>query len=184
MSNFKVHTKNTAPRASSELLAKAEGKYGFVPNLMGVMAESAPTLKAYQTLGGLFDQSSLSPSEKQVAILAISRYNRCQYCVAAHSTIAGMQKVPEDAVQAIRNDQPIPDARLEALRRFATQVVEKRGWVSEEELNEFLNAGYTRAQVLEVILAASFKTLSNYINHLADTPLDGAFSNRRWEVAA
>lgn len=180
MGNFKVHTRASAPVPSVQLLDDAQEAYGFVPNLLGVLAESPAALSAYSALGRIFDSSSLSAAERQVAILAISRFNDCDYCMAAHSMTARMQGVPEQVVEAIRNDQPIADARLEALRNFTTAVVEKRGWFEDREVTKFLAAGFERAQVLDVILGISFKTLSNYVNHLADTPLDDAFAQDVW----
>lgn len=181
MSRFAVHTKDSAPAESAPLLESAEQAFGFIPNLLGVFAESPATLEGYLSLSQLVDKSSLTPVERQVAILAISRFNECHYCVAAHSVIAGAQGASDAVVDAIRNDRPIDDARLEALRTFARRVVEKRGWVAENEIAEIRNAGFTNAQVLEVVLAAAMKTLSNYVNHLADTPLDDAFSGQAWE---
>lgn len=180
MSQFDVHTKETASTESAELLATAEKAFGFVPNLLGVMAESPAMVKAYMTMGQLFDESSFSATERQVVILTISRFNKCDYCMAAHSVIAGMQKVPADAIEAIRNDQPIADGRLEALRTFTRAVVEQRGWLPANDIATFLAAGYTKAQVLEVIFGVSFKTLSNYVNHVAETPLDDAFAAQAW----
>ena len=180
MSQFKVHSKETAPTESAELLATAEKAYGFIPNLLGVMAESPAAIKAYLTIGKIFDESSFSATERQVVILTASRFNECHYCVAAHSVVAGMQKVPADVIKAIRNDQAIDDDKLEALRVFTTSVVEKRGWLSDDDIVSFQAAGYNKAQILEVILGLSFKTLSNYINHLADTPLDDAFAAQAW----
>ena len=181
MTNFTVHTIETAPDQSVALLHGAEKAFGFVPNLIGVLADSPAVAEAYLTLSQIFDKSSLNPVERQVAILAISRYNECDYCMASHSVIASMQKVPADVIHAIRNDQPIADTKLEALRTFATTLVDKRGWVSDDDVAAFLSAGYTQAQILEIILAASLKTLSNYANHVAETPLDDAFASRAWQ---
>ena len=180
MSKFNVHTKETAPTKSAELLGNAEKVFGFIPNLLGVFAESPATLKAYLTIGQIFDESSFSATERQVVALAASRFNECRYCVAAHSVVADLQKVPADVIEAIRNDQPIADSKLEVLRTFTTAVVEKRGWVSDDEIAAFLAAGYSRAQILEVILGISLKTLSSYSNHIADTPLDDAFASKAW----
>ena len=181
MSDFTVHTIETAPDQSVALLQGAQKAFGFVPNLIGVLAESPAAAEAYLTLSQIFDKSSLTPAERQVAILAISRYHECDYCMAVHSVIASMQKVPADVIQAIRNDQPIADTKLEALRTFATTVVDKRGWVSDDDVAAFLSTGYNHAQILEIILAASLKTLSNYANHVAKTPLDDAFASRAWQ---
>jgi alkylhydroperoxidase family enzyme len=95
-----------------------------------------------------------------------------------------MQKVPAEVVQAIRDGRPLADRRLEALRRLTVAIVRSRGWPAATELEAFLNAGYTSAQVLEVVLGVGVKTLSNYTNHLADTPLDSAFAKAAWAKAA
>jgi uncharacterized peroxidase-related enzyme len=181
MTNFNVHRIDTAPEQSRPLLEGAQKAFGFVPNLIGVLAESPAAAEAYLALGQIFDKSSLTAVERQVAILAISRYNECRYCVAAHSVIASMQKVPADVIEAIRTDQPIADTKLEVLRVFATTVVDKRGWLTDQDVSAFLNAGYSKAQILEIVLAASLKTLSNYANHITETPLDDAFASRAWQ---
>ena len=135
------------------------------------------------TLSGLFDKTSLSPTERQVVLLAISAENECTYCVSAHTVIAQMQDVDADAVEAIRTGEPIPDDKLEALRRFAVEVVTTRGWPSDQTKQTFHEAGYSEAQALEVILGVGMKTLSNYTNHAADTPLDSPFADAAWEPA-
>lgn len=184
MTLFTVHNPKTAPEQSVGPLQRAEAAYGFVPNLIGVLAESPAAVEAYLDLSQIFDKSAFSRTERQVVLLAISRYHECHYCVAAHSTIAQMQKVPAEVVSAIRTDQPIPDRKLEALRAFTTVVVGQRGWVSGKDLNAFLTAGYEKRHVLEVIVGAAFKTISNYTNHVTETPVDSAFANNRWEAPA
>ena len=180
MNILDVHTTETAPAPATEMLGEIERAYGFIPNLYGVFAESPAALRAYMILGKIFDESSFSVTERQLIILAASRFNECRYCIAAHTVVAGMQKVPTDVVEAIREDRPISDSRLQALRAFTTAVVEKRGWVSDEDVSTFVAAGYSKAQILEVILGVSFKTLSNYTNHIANTPLDDEFTQKAW----
>jgi len=173
---YVVHSLDTAPAAAKENLADAKEAYGFLPNLLGVMAEVPALLKAYRTAMGLFEETSLSPTEQQIVLLAVSQANKCKYCVAAHSVIAKMQKVPGDVVEAARDGRPIVDSRLEALRRFTDAVVVSRGWPSDADTKAFLDAGYSKTQILEVVLGIGVKTLSNYTNHIADTPLDDAFA--------
>ena len=181
--SFKVHNENTASAPASELLKKAKEKYGFVPNLLGTMAEAPALLKAYMTLAGIFDETSFSATEKQIVLLSVSLANNCGYCIAAHSTIAGMQGVPTDIIQALRENTPIQDKKLEALRRLAHNIAETRGYPSESAVKNFLDAGYTQAQMLEVVLGIGMKTLSNYTNHIAKTPLDEAFRKTEWNKA-
>ena len=182
--NYTVHTPETAPEAARETLAGAKKAYGFLPNLLAVMAEAPALVKAYVTLSRIFEETSLTPSERQTVLLTVSYENDCDYCVAAHSVIAGMQKVPEETVQAIRDGQPIADRKLEAIRRFTAAVVNTRGWPTDADTRAFLGAGYTQSQVLEVVLGVGIKTLSNYTNHIAGTPLDVAFAKAAWSKAA
>ncbi len=180
MSNYQVHTKETASPTSAELLANAEKAYGFIPNLLGVMAESPALIKAYMEIGKIFEQSSFTATERQVVILTASRFNECRYCMAAHSVVAGMQNISADVIEAIRSDEPIADNRLETLRKTVAILVEQRGWLSEEDTAYFFAAGFTKAQLLEVIIGISYKTLSNYVNKVAEAPLDDAFVSGAW----
>ena len=178
--NFDLHTKETSPRDAVALLEASESAYGWIPNLHAVMAESPALLQAYQQLTKLFGETSLSPIEQQVVLLEISRANACTYCVAAHSVVASMANVSDDVVTAIRDDDPIGDAKLEALRRMTRTLVEKRGLPDDADLQAFADAGYGSGQLFEVILGIGLKTLSNYVNHVADTPLDDAFAAAAW----
>lgn len=182
--SYPVHSIDTAPEAAKPTLTAAQKGYGFIPNLLGVMANAPALVAAYTTLAGIFDTSSLSAAERQTVLLTVSYENDCGYCVAAHSAIAGMQKVPQEVIGAIREGAPIADQKLEALRRFTKSVVVSRGWPSEAETAALLAAGYGQQQVLEVVLGVGLKTLSNYTNHIAETPLDAAFAPVAWTKAA
>ncbi|PKL10109.1 MAG: carboxymuconolactone decarboxylase [Spirochaetae bacterium HGW-Spirochaetae-7] len=179
--NFDVHTIETSPESAKLPLAEAVKGYGFLPNMIGVMSEAPALLKAYRALSELFGQTSLSRDERNVVMLTVSRENGCEYCVAAHTGIATMQRVPAEVVNAIRDGKPISDARLEAIRAFTAALVHSRGFATESQLEAFIGAGYTKAQVLEVVLGIGFKTLSNYTNHLAHTPLDPKFAAAAWK---
>jgi AhpD family alkylhydroperoxidase len=177
-------TPATAPDASKPMLEGAQRAFGFVPNLLGNMAHAPALLQAYLAVSAAFDMTSLSPTERQVVLLATSVNNACTYCVAAHTVIAGMQKVPADVVEALRTGQPLADAKLQALRAFVEETVESRGWPSVATEAAFFEAGFTPEQALEVLVGVGQKTLSNYMNHLVGTPLDEAFSGAAWSRVA
>lgn len=118
MSIFPVLTIDTAPSASITELQQTQSNFGFIPNLIGVMANSPSVINAYLSIADIFSKSSLTATEQQIVLLTVSHFHECNYCVAAHSTIAGMQNVNSDVIQAIRNDQPLNDKKLEALRHF------------------------------------------------------------------
>lgn len=184
MSAFKLHTLDSAPAGSRPILEAAHKGFGLIPNLYGYLAESPAALQAYRQLGALLEQSAFTPAEQQVILLAVSVENRCDYCVAAHSFGArNMVKVADDIIAALRSGQPLPDQKLNALAAFTRAMVRERGWVADSrELKDFFAAGYTPQHVLEVILGAAMKTISNYTNHVTNTPLDAAFASEKWEM--
>lgn len=182
--SFPQHSIDSAPDGSKAILEGANKALGFVPNLYATMADAPALLEGYTSLSAIFDKTALSPTERQIVLLTASFENGCDYCMAAHTAISGMQKVPDDVVQALRDGTPIADAKLEALRVFTRRLVQARGWAEAGDVEALLDAGYERSTVLEVVLGVGLKTMSNYTNHLANTPLDPAFEPARWERPA
>lgn len=180
MSQFDVHTLDSAPTAGQEPIQTAESKFGFVPNLIGVMAEAPALAEGYLTLSGIFGKSSLSAQEQQVVLLATSYINECTYCVAAHTTVGQGAGLSKEALDALRTGGELPDARQNALATFTRALVKSQGWADDAAVQAFLDAGFTKQNVLEVVLGVGVKTLSNYTNHLAGTPLDKAFEANSW----
>ena len=181
---FQVHTKETAPEASRETLERTAKKYGFLPNLFGVLAESPTAVQAYAAINTALEKSALSPVEQQVVMLTVSAANDCAYCVGAHSTVAQMVRMPEDVLSALRAQRPLSDRKLNALRTLVLSILRHRGWVPEDDLAFFAAAGYGQRQLLDVLTIVALKTLSNYANHLAHTPLDAQFTPQSWKAQA
>lgn len=184
MSDFPLHSIESAPEPSQGFLTAAQKAYSFVPNLLAGMAEAPALLEGYMTLAGIFDKTSFTETERQIILMTNNRLNGCTYCMAAHTTISQMSGVPADVVTALRENTPIADAKLEALRQFAIVINETRGWPSHADVSAFLSAGYGQQNILEVILGTALKTLSNYTNHIAETPLDDAFKANAWSADA
>lgn len=180
MSTFKIHTLESAPAASKPLLEHSLKGYGMIPNLHAVMAESPEHLDAYKRLHDLFQQTSLSVVERNVVWLTINVEHACHYCVPAHTWIAKAQGLDEQTIAALREARPLADARLEKLRQFTLKLVRERGAVAEKDVREFLDAGFTPRHVLDILLGLAQKVMSNYVNHLADTPVDAPFAAHAW----
>jgi len=181
MSAFPVLSLNSAPDASKPMLEQTQQAFGFIPNLIGVMSNSPAITEAYLTVANIFSNSDLSPTEQQIVLLTVSHFNDCRYCMAAHTAISSMQSVDMDVVQAIRDDLPIADVKLQALRQFTRLVLENHGWLADADVQTFLDAGYQQSHILDILVGVAQKTLSNYTNHLAKTPLDDAFVEVKWQ---
>ncbi len=172
---FKLHDQTTAPETSQPLLANSLKAFGMIPNLHAVMAESAPLLEAYQTLHTLFQQTSFNAEELTVVWQTINVEHNCHYCIPAHTGIAHMMKVDNAIIEALRNSTKLPTEKLQALHTTTLALVRNRGQLSQDETTAFFVAGYEQRNLLEIVLGISQKIMSNYVNHLAETPVDDAF---------
>lgn len=184
MTDFTLHDETTAPEGSRQLLAKSKAAYGMIPGLHAMMAEAPGLLEAYQTVHELFVNSSFDKDELTVVWQTVNVENNCHYCVPAHTGIAKNMGVDDAISDALRDETPLPNARLEALRDFTLSIVRDRGFVADEKVQAFLDAGFTKRNMLEVVLGYSQKIMSNYTNHLANTPVDQAFDRFAWQKAA
>jgi alkylhydroperoxidase family enzyme len=173
--NFQLHDQKTAPETSQPLLANSLKAFGMIPNLHAVMAESSPLLEAYQTLHTLFQQTSFNAEELTVVWQTINIEHNCHYCIPAHTGIAHMMKVDDVIIEALRNSTTLPTEKLQALHTTTLALVRNRGQLSKDETLAFYKAGYKQRNLLEIVLGISQKIMSNYVNHLAETPVDDAF---------
>lgn len=180
--NLPAQSEHNDDTTIAQVLGDAHKKLGFIPNMYANMANAPHLLESYIFGYDKFrSQSGFTPTEQEVVLLTISRENRCHYCVAAHSFLAdNVSNVPHQVTDAIRGDQEIGDDKLRALSLFTRALVSSRGWADQQQLNDFLAAGFTQKQVLDILLAISVKTISNYANHLFATPLDEVFKSREW----
>jgi len=177
---FPSHDHDSAPEASKPLLEQSQKAFGRLPGLHKVLAESPQAYEGYQVLHKLFTETEFDAEELTVVWQAINVEHACHYCVPAHTGIAKMMKVSDDITEALRNETPLPSAKLEALRTFTVQMVRTRGNVTEAQMQAFFDAGYGHRAVLDVILGLAQKTMSNYVNHVAQTPVDEVFQPLAW----
>jgi alkylhydroperoxidase family enzyme len=180
MTSLKIQSLESAPEESKELLEKSKKAYGMIPGLHGVLAGAPGILEGYQKLHELFENSSFNNEELTVVWQSINVEHECHYCVPAHTGIAKMMKVDDAITEALRNETKLEDSKLEALRTMTLKIVRNRGNVTQEDLDAFYEAGYGERQVLEIILGLSQKTISNYVNHIANTPVDEGFKKYDW----
>jgi uncharacterized peroxidase-related enzyme len=166
-----------APEASKPVLESIQKSFGFIPNLMANFANNPTVLQGYLALDAIYEKGSFTPRERQLILLAASVENRCNYCAAAHSTVAkGALHTPAEVVAAIRNNTPVPDKKLNALVALVKELVRERGYAKDETIQKFIAAGYKKEQVMELLLGIALKAISNYLDHISPAPVDQAFA--------
>ncbi|KLN61811.1 carboxymuconolactone decarboxylase [Kiloniella spongiae] len=173
--SFDLHTKETAPESSHPLLDNSLKSFGMIPNLHAVLAESPAALEAYQNLHTLFQKTSFDAEELTVVWQTINIEHECHYCIPAHTAIAHMMKVDASIIDALRNKTDLPTEKLQVLRSTTLALVRNRGRLAPSEVQTFKEVGYKNQQLLEIVLGLAQKIMSNYTNHLADTPVDEPF---------
>lgn len=184
MNEFKVYNITNAPSDSRVDLEKIKLNHGNIPNVYAVMAEAPSLLKGHVALKELFEKTSLNKQERKIVLLTASRENESSYCTAVYSGAAEKHNVPTEVIEAVRTGASLKDKKLEALRSFTAEVVNERGQVDETDVKSFLDAGYTRANILEIVLAVGMVTLTNYTNLIAKTSLDAQFEPKVWKKAS
>jgi alkylhydroperoxidase family enzyme len=181
MTTLTIHNLETAPAESKEFLEKSFKANGRIPGLHGVMASAPGLLEGYQKLHELFINSSFDKEELTVVWQTINVEHGCHYCVPAHTGIAHMMKVDPELIEELRNGEPMPTEKLQALHDTTLAMVRNRGNLTEEEVKAFYAAGYGERQLLEIILGLAQKVMSNYVNRIAETPVDAVFEKFAWK---
>lgn len=180
---FEVHTLATAPEGSRQAMRDLQANVGFVPNLAAAMAESPALLQGFQAVRQIYQNGTFSPGEIQVLSLTAAFENNCAWCMAFHTLMALSAGISAESVAALRAGHAPLEPQLAALSDFARSMIQQRGGVTSAEFQRLLDAGYTRAQALEVVLGMAFSVMANYAGHLVDAPLDEPFKPHAWHLA-
>lgn len=180
MKHFTLYNIDNAAPSSRPVLQGLAKMIGFVPNVFAIMGNAPSALIGFAEVTKQFGATTLSATEREIVHIATSVENGCGYCVAGHTAFAKTQKVDEVVIDAVRVGGKIGDAKLDALHDFCRALVTSRGHVSGAEVEAFFDAGYTKDQLLEVILGIGEKTISNLASVALDIPVDELFKPFTW----
>src|SRR5687767_7418443 len=172
MSRFPVHTIDTAPEHSQAHLLSLKQAVGMVPNLAAGMAESPALLEGFLSVRDIYQRGTFSGAEIQVLSLTAAYENDCGWCMAFHSLMAKGEGVPAEVVTALRAGNSPNHPRYGPLSDLSRAMIQGRGAIADTVVQRFVDAGYTSAQVLEVVLGMAFSLMANYAGHLVNPPLD------------
>lgn len=163
---FTEHTAESAPTGSRKWMESTVAHLGHLPPAVARLAESPEMLGGFLHVSGLFEASTLDPLGREVVVMTIAARNDCRVCLAMHTRrLRELGADPAD-IAALRSGMPLNDRRLEAVRQFTLRVLATAGEVPHDELTEFLNAGFTSRNALEVVLGIGTYTMSTLANRL------------------
>ena len=178
---FPLFDEATAPEAARPILIKTRKEFRMIPNLERTMALAPTLLESYATCWNLYGNTSLSPVERQIVYQTANLENECDYCVPWHTLLSKQAKMPQQDIEALRTGASLSDSRHEELRRFTQSLIRSKGKIVRADLDAFYRAGYNSQQALEVVLGIAIKTMSNYTNSIAGTPLDEVVKAFEWQ---
>ena len=161
-----------APQAAHDLLYAVKAKIGQVPNLYRLTATSPATLGGLLGLSGALGDGALSPALREQIALTVANVNGCGYCNAAHGFIGKqMLKLDDDTIAAAREGRA-SDPKADAALRFARKVAVSRADVSDADVAEVRAAGFSDAELVEIVGHVALNTLTNYLNEVFGTEID------------
>ena len=165
-------TIDAAPAASQPLLEAVKKQLGVVPNLFRLVSTSPAALEGYLGLSGALAKGALPAQTRERIALAVAEINGCDYCLSAHSYLGKNLAKLDDAEIAANRAGASNDPKADAAVRFTAKVARERGHVGEDDLRAVKLAGYSDAQVIEMVLHVALNTWTNYINEVAKTDID------------
>lgn len=170
MATFKVPTKNEVSPENRAIFEKLEAGLGFVPNLYATFAHNETALGDYLALQNR--KSTLKAKEREVINLVVSQVNECQYCLSAHTTLGKMNGFTDEQILELREGTASFDARLNGLAVFVKDITVRRGKPSAEALDGLFAAGYSQANLVDIIMVIGDKLISNFIHGTTQVPVD------------
>ena len=170
MSNFNVPTRDEVSSNNQAIFDNLEKAVGFVPNLYATYAHSENALENYLNFANA--KTSLSAKQKEVVNLAVSQVNNCIYCLSAHTAIGKMNGFTDEQILELRTGRASFDSKLDALARLSRNITENRGATDADVVDNFLNAGWTKENLIDTIVLVGDKTISNYIHSTTQVPVD------------
>jgi alkylhydroperoxidase family enzyme len=180
MTDFPVHTMESAPERSKPALRQLQSAFGMIPNLIGAMSTSPILIDSLVGLFGKVHGGSFTEAQVQIILLTDAVTNASTWAAAFHTTLALKEGIDPADVQAIREGRLPKDGKFAALSALAKTMIEKRGHQSDKDVDRFLAAGFGKDHLLEVIAAVAASTITNYTGSITKPPLEAPFEDHAW----
>ena len=161
-----------APQAARPSLESVKKLLGSAPNLFRMVANSPAALEGYVGMLGALSRGVLPAATHERIALAVAEFNGCDYCLSAHSYLGRHVAKLDESEMAANRSGASNDAKADAAVRFARKVLEHRGHVADQDVRAVRAAGYSEAQIVEIVQHVALNVWTNYVNSVAQTAID------------
>jgi len=172
-------TIEAAPTAAQPLLEAVKKQLGVVPNLFRLVAHSPAALEGYVSLSGALGKGQLPAATRERIALAVAEINGCDYCLSAHTYLGRNVAKLDDAEITANRHGASNDVKADAAVKFAARVTNTRGHITSDDFAAVKAAGYSDAQIIEIVQHVALNTWTNYINTVGETEIDFPVVNAR-----
>lgn len=172
MPRLPAHSLETAPEKARPLLEGVKKQIGRVPNIFATVANSPAALEGYLAMSGALSRGTLPAPTRERIALAIAQVNGCGYCLSAHTFFGRKAAKLDDAEITANRNGASNDPMADAAVRFAVKVARERGEVSEADIGAVRAAGYSDAQLVEIVQHVALNSFTNYFNEVFQTEID------------
>jgi len=180
MTDFPVHTIESAPQRSKSALQQLHSAFGMIPNVAGAMSTSPVLINSLVGLFGNVHGGSFTEAQVQTVLLTDAVTNASAWAVAFHTTLALKEGLDPVDVRAIREGRLPKDGKLAALSDLAKTMIEKRGRLDDQDVDRFIAAGFGKDHALEVVAIVAASTITNYTGSITKPPLEASFREYAW----
>lgn len=156
---------------TKELLDTVQQAFGVIPNTARVMANSPAVLDSFLAFSTAMGGAKIGPKLHNQVKLTTSETNSCDYCTSILSAVAPSAGLSAADILAGRTGHS-EDRRTKAALTFAHSVLESRGKVSDQQLTAVREAGFSDADIVEIVASVVLGCFTNFLNNVADTELD------------
>ncbi|SOE94107.1 alkylhydroperoxidase AhpD family core domain-containing protein [Burkholderia sp. D7] len=170
MTTINVPTRDEVSPANQAIFDKLKSSLGTVPNLYATLAHSEHALGSYLAFQNA--KSSITGKAREIVNLVVSQVNACEYCLAAHTVIGKMNGFTDEQILEIRSGRASFDAKFDALARLVKNITINRGHADQVLVDAFFAAGWTKGNLVDVIVVIGDKTVTNYLHGTTRVPVD------------
>ena len=170
MKNFQVPTREQVSPTNQAIFDSLQKSLGFVPNLYATFAYSETALGDYVSFQNR--KSSLRGKEREIINLVVSQVNECLYCLSAHTALGKMNGFTDEQILEIRSGVASFDSKFDALAKFVKEITINRGKPSTQAIEKLFAAGYTDANLVDILIVIGDKIISNFFHGTTQIPID------------
>jgi uncharacterized peroxidase-related enzyme len=183
MARLTIPTIEEAPAKSQPILQNYVKALGWVPNFFALISRSPDVLKAIADMHATIGKSLGHKTRERIHVMT-AEVNGCDYCLSAHTYFGGKLNGLSQEDMELNREGHSTDPHADAALQFAYKIATSRGHIEDADLEAVRAAGYSDAEIVEIVAETAFSFITNLFNKTFKTDIDSKFPTLRTKKAA